>query len=582
MNMTIKEYIRRKALGIAGLAQSDTDPQARGERLTFVNDIDEIRKNKLREYNVWYTGDADELLNFYTRASTNEYNTDPMYNRNKKSYFWSVSATESDIKRSHSGQPRNIVDTLVSIVGIPDIGVGGGPDSVLGPADGNLRRILDANDFGRLLMQTARPMRLVEGWGAWKINWDLSVADEPILLYYRADAVDFVHRYGRLAAIIYKDYYQDEKGKTYILFETRRQERRAVKDDATGISRIVPCLIIEKELFRQNGQSPVLTRMELKDLPQLKDTQERLILTNYKGFMGCPSITYEDPTGDCPGRSIFTGKTDLFDDLDQCHSQAANTVRRSTVHEYFDTQYLEKDDRTGMPMMPKDFDRKYIMFRGRKGGDGQTSTPSPVTVTQPKLDFMQFSTEEQNILVHTIAGIMSPATLGIDIAKKDNAEAQREKEKVTIFTRNVVMNEERKELKTLCNDLLCANEIMHDPEGKLTQKDYDVYVKYDEFADVSFEAKLETVLAGWQAGAMSDEAMAEYLYGDTLSMEKRERELRFLQHQRDLQEGSLGQERMASDPNAQGAFGELGADGGGYNDMMADPETLDEMADPEE
>ena len=72
-----------------------------------------------------------------------------------------------------------------------------------------------------------------------------------------------------------------------------------------------------------------------------------------------------------PGRSIFTGKIDLFDDLDQCYSQAANTVRRSTTHEYFNVLYLEKDERTGMPIMPKNFDRKYIMFRGGKNADGR-------------------------------------------------------------------------------------------------------------------------------------------------------------------------------------------------------------------
>ena len=431
MNITVKEYIRRKALGILGLIDSNIDPRIREDRLTFVNDINEILKDKLKEYNVWYAGDADELLNFYTRANTIEYNYDPIYNRNKKSYFWAVSSTENDIKRTHSGQPRNIVDTLVDIVGLPNIFIG---DKNLDKVNSRLKEILLENNFERMLLQKARPLTFVEGWGAWKINWDNSFSDNPILLYYRADAVDFIFRNGKLIAIIYKDYYQDEKGKNYILFETRRIERREVKDDATGLKSTVPCLLIEKELFQITGQSEVLKKMKLTDLPQLKDTKEQLIVTNFDSFLGCPSIIFEDNNDDVYGRSIFTGKIDLFDDLDQCYSQAANTVRRSTTIEYFNTQYLEKDEDTGMPIMPHAFDRKYIAYKGGRSGDGTFDSTGPVQAIQPRLDFTSYSIEEQNILINILSGIMSPATLGIDVAKKDNAAAQREKEKVTIFT----------------------------------------------------------------------------------------------------------------------------------------------------
>lgn len=543
-NLTVKEYIRRKALGISGLIETGIDSRVRDDRLTFVNNIDEVQKNKLKEYNVWYSGDSDELINFYTRASTIDYNTDPLYNRNKKSYFWAVSTTENDIKRSHSGMPRNIVDTLSNIVGIPRVGVGC-PDSVLDKLDKRLKEILVENDFAKLLVQKSRPFTLVEGWGAWKINWDSDFSDTPLLVYYRADAVDFIYRSGRLVAIIYKDYYQDADGKNYILFETRRIEKRN-----TVKSGRVPCLIIEKDLFRVNGDSEILTPMPLKDLPQLRDVVPAICIENFNRFLGYPCIFYEDSTEDCYGRSIFTGKIDLFDDEDQCHSQAANAVRRSTVHEYFDVNYLERDSSTGMPKMPKVFDRKYIQYAGRIGGDGAVNS-SPVIVTQPAVDFGQYSAEEQNILLNIINGIMSPATLGIDIAKKDNADAQREKEKVTIFTRNIIIEEERKSIVAIANDLLCADELMH--RGELTCRKYDVYCQYDEFADASFESKMEVVMTGWQGGIMSDEMAVDYLYGDSISKEIRDRELKFIKEQKEAAQADENQIDA-------GMFGELGAE----------------------
>ena len=541
-SITVQEYIRKKALGILGLIDSEINPTTREERLTFVNDIQESVVNKLHEYNVWYTGDADELLNFYTRAIAIDYNSDPILNRNKKSYFWSVSSTEQDIKRTHSGQPRNIADTLVNIIGLPKVGVGV-PNGPLKDIDSRLKVILDDNHFDKLLMQKARPLTLIEGWGAWKINWDKDLSDTPILLYYRAESVDFIFRSGRLVAIIYKDYYQDEKGHDYILFEIRRQEKGN--------------LIIEKELFGMTPNTNVIKPMKLTDLKQLKDVKPKIQVSNYRGFLGYPCIVFDDNNNDCPGRSIFTGKIDLFDDLDQCLSQSANTVRRSTTIEYFDAMYLEKDENTGLPKMPHSFDRKYVSYKGARTGEGLIQGTGPVTATQPKLDFAQYSTEATNILLQIIAGIMSPATLGIDIAKKDNAEAQREKEKVTIFTRNTVMAEEGKTIKTIANDLLCADELMH--KGSITNHNYDVYVQYDEFADASFEKKLETVLMGWREGMISDRMAVDYLYGNTLTKDVKEREVKFMENQRNQAEQS---------PFNQGDHGIEGADNE-YNEENA-------------
>ena len=544
-------FLRKKTLEISGLITTDINPDARARRLTFINNIREVQKVKLQGYNVWYTGDADDLLNYYTRSDVIEFNYDPIFNRNKKSYFWSVSSKEGDIKRTHSGQPRNIVDTLVSIIGVPKVVVGTGElDSPLAKVNSKLQDILEENEFAKILLQEARPLTFVEGWGAWKVNWDKSVSDNPTLVYYRADSVDFIYVSRRLRAIVYSDYYQDDLGNDYVLFETRRTENGN--------------LIIEKDLFSVPKGAETIIPCDLKDIPFLKDIEPKIIIENYRGFLGYPCIYYYDSTGDCYGRSIFTGKEDIFDDIDQCLSQSANTVRRSTPQEYFDVNFLERDE-NGLPKMPQVFDRKYIQVQGGMTGDGNNQSV-PVTVTQPKLDCSMYDSEAQHLLLQAISGIMSPATLGIDIAKKDNAEASREKEKVTIFTRNVVINEEKKIIKHICNDLLIAQEIMR--EGKASCDKYDIDVKYDEYADASWESILSTVLQGWQAGIFSDEYVVDNLYKDA-SAEIKERELKFLKEEREKQD-------KQSDPTAQGMFGELGADNE-YNRANTDMKSSTEL-----
>lgn len=545
--MTKDGFLRNKTLAISGIITTDQNPEVRARRLTFVNNIRAIQKVKLDGYNCWYVGDCDSLLNYYTRSDVIEFNYDPIYNRNSKSFFWSVSSKEGDIKRTHSGQPRNIVDTLVSIIGVPRISVGTGEsDSVLNKVNDRLKDILEENNIEKLLLQEARPLTLVEGWGAWKINWDKSVSDNPILVYYRADSVDFIYVSKRLRAIVYSDYFQDEMGTDYVLFETRRIDNGN--------------LIIEKELFVvAKGGSETITPVPLSDLPCLKDIKPQIIIENYNGFLGYPCIYYYDSTGDCYGRSIYTGKESLFDDLDQCLSQSANTVRRSTPQEYFDVMYLEKDE-NGLPKMPQVYDRKYIQVQGGLTGDGSTGGNMPVTVTQPRLDFTQYDTEAQHIMIEAISGVMSPATLGIDIAKKDNADAAREKEKVTIFTRNVIIKEEKKIWKHVCNDLLIAQELMR--TGKASCVKYDIDVVYDEYADASWESVLQTVLTGWQAGILSDQYAVDALHKDA-TKEIKDRELEFLRKNRE-------KEDSMNAPQNQGMFGELGADNP-YNRAMNAP-----------
>lgn len=554
--LTHKEYVRLKTLGITGLIDSSIDPVVRANRYLFVNDINEVKKQRLEEYIIWYLGDSDRLKNFFTRANAISYNMDPLYNENKKSYFWAVSSTEHDIKRTHSGHPRNIVDTLVYIMTIPNIT---SDADKTGTVNDNLRKILKANNFKQQITQLSRPLTLVEGWGAWKINWDKKLSPYPILLYYRADRVDFIYQSNQLRAIIYKDFFQDQDGKNYVLYETRRLGDYT--DEKTG--QVSTSLFIEKELYEYAANTDRLIPCKLETLPQLKDVVPQVVITNFQRFLGYPNIFYHDVSEEFYGRSIYTGKTDIFDDLDQCMSQGANAVRRSTVHEYFNTLYLETDPITGLPIQPDAFDRKYIKYSGSQGADGTAQGSTPVQVVQPNINFSQYSDEERNLLMTAISGIMSPATLGIDIAKKDNADAQREKEKVTIFTRNNLLDEEETVFEHICSDLLVAYDLMNLANGEeLKCKEYSINVQYPEFANDSWEKKLETVQTGWAGGLLSDEMALDLLHGDTISKETKDRELKFLKDQRAKQE-----QIPMSDPSMQGGFGEMGAENA-YNDQM--------------
>lgn len=522
--MTILERMRARIRGVAGSVLKTKRPD--DDRTTFINDNEKLGRMKLKEYDVWYDGDGDELLNFYTRENYIGFNYEPFYMRNKKNYFWAISSTEAQIKRTHSGQPRNIVDTLVNIMPFPLISAGENTK--------NLQAVVKESGLEQVYKDEQLPLTLVEGWGCWKINWDKDVSDYPSVEYVSAENVDFIYKNGKIIGIVFKNYYTSDK-KRYLLLETRSIEWKPNSAaDAEG-SEGERVLVITNELYElpmnmaATDDDTPLKKVDLKTVPELESVEERIEIGPFDKLFAVPCVLLGNTSRQWGyGRSIFTGKIDLFDDLDQALSQSSNAVRLSTPIEYIDEEYLERD-KNGLPKKPKAYDRKYVMMKGQKNGDG-VATGQPVQITQPSVEFSRYSDHAVQILLQILNGILSPATLGIDIAKKDNAAAQREKEKVTIFTRNALINGEERILRSLMEQMLMAKEFMD--TGAVSVHSYDISVKFNEFADDSFENKLEALGKAYDMEEISTDMYLNKLYGDTLSAEERAAEKEFLESAR--------------------------------------------------
>lgn len=522
--MTILERMRARIRGVAGSVLKTKRPD--DDRTTFINDNEKLGRMKLKEYDVWYDGDGDELLNFYTRENYIGFNYEPFYMRNKKNYFWAISSTEAQIKRTHSGQPRNIVDTLVNIMPFPLISAGEDTNK--------LQAVVRESGLEQVYKDEQLPLTLVEGWGCWKINWDKDVSDYPSVEYVSAENVDFIYKNGKIIGIVFKNYYTSDK-KRYLLLETRSIEWKPNSADAAEGSEGERVLVITNELYElpmnmaATDDDTPLKKVDLNTVPELESVEERIEIGPFDKLFAVPCVLLGNTSRQWGyGRSIFTGKIDLFDDLDQALSQSSNAVRLSTPIEYIDEEYLERD-KNGLPKKPKAYDRKYVMMKGQKNGDG-LATGQPVQITQPSVEFSRYSDHAVQILLQILNGILSPATLGIDIAKKDNAAAQREKEKVTIFTRNALINGEERILRSLMEQMLMAKEFMD--TGAVSVHSYDISVKFNEFADDSFENKLEALGKAYDMEEISTDMYLNKLYGDTLSEEERAAEKEFLESAR--------------------------------------------------
>ena len=510
--MTLIERIKQRILKFLGLEHLSDNPNS--ERYTFINDEETVKRQHLDECRIWYIGDSDELQNYYTNRDLSGNAREPIYNRNKPNYFWGIAVNkdESPIKKVHSGIPRAIVDTLCNAIGMPDIDEENEHDVI--------QKIIEANDFVRKLTQEARPLTLVEGWGGWKINFNKDLCDYPIFQYYEGKDVEFVVKSGILIGMIFKDYYK-VNNKNYVFLETRRID----KGDS----------VVEYELYRYEKSNEV-TKVPLNTIEELCELpEEGYRIPGLKKVLGVPCKYFFDVFNKDYGRSVFTGKLDIFDDIDQCLSQASQTDRVSTPVEYYPVDLLERDGH-GNTKMPNVYNRQFIEAPSYPDGDGKST--SKIDTSQPQLNFNQYIERYHSLIDVALTGVLSPASMGIDVSKKDNAEAQREKEKVTYFTACNIEDAETKEIKELFTIALMLYEYMH--KNSISIKEYGISVKYKEFASPTFESMSTILLPMFTSGAISTEMYVEKLYGDNLSEEEKAKEIAKLEEQRKADNMNLG------------------------------------------
>jgi len=493
INGWIKSKIKK---WLGGSVELHDDPTS--VTYNFINDTEAIKRLDMISNYVWYSGSSNELLNFYTSNMVSEFYYNPIYNRNMTQYYWALSVEETNIKRTHSGVPRAIVDTLVNAVGTPNI---------TAQKQYTLQCILDDNSWKTLLNQQQLPLTMVGAYGAFKIDVNPKLSKYPIISYYNSLNCDFIRVKGRIIAIMFKDYYR-YKDKDYMLIDTRRVEN--------GNS------IIEYDLFEVKNKNPESQEMvPLSTIPELGKLKN-IVISNYRHMLAVPCEFFFDKNGE--PKSIFSGKIDLFDDLDQVISQASSTVRKSTPIEYFPADLLTRDAQ-GRAKLPKRYDREYLKFPTSRNGDG--TEMGEIKITQPDLKFDQYDIAAQSLLNLILSGILSPATMGFGVERSDNSVAMREKEKTTMMTRNNIITREEQILKELCNIVLAVEDYIEDPSIS-EWKEYDVSVQFGTFANETFENKIVVLGQALQQKAISPELFVEKMYGDTMDDWDKKKETEYI------------------------------------------------------
>ncbi len=432
---------------------------------------------------IWYRGDPSELDQFFKQTATDNVG---------RSRFWAaVPSADSSIRKFHSGLPGEIVDKLADIV-IADL-------NSIDLDDEESQELWDEivldNKFSDEILGGAIKDTLIDGDGAFKLSVDTEITEYPIIEFFSGTDVAYVYKRGRLQEIVFYAYYTHEK-------ETYRLEEIYGKG------------YIDYKLYDKND----------KEVPLFKVPEiSRLSKVTFAGdfIMAVPMKFFKSPKFENRGNSIFERKSDNFDALDEVISQWIDAIRAGRVKNYIPEDLVPKHPETGAAMRPNPFDNQFIKI----GSSMKEESKDQIDQIQADINYTAFVESYANTLDMCLQGIISPSTLGIDLKKTDNAEAQREKEKTTLYTRGKLIDVLVEVIPLLVNTTLKV----YDNMKKRTPGEHDATVSFGEYASPDFDSTVEVVGKAKTFGIMSLEQAIEELYGDTWTEEEKALEVKRIQ-----------------------------------------------------
>ncbi len=438
---------------------------------------------------IWERGDGDELSQLYKALPG-------ITNRTR---FWAaVPTVGNDINKLHTGLPKIICRILTDIIiaDMNDITVDAKYQDVW-------NQIAKDNNFEDLIEEAVKGI-LITGDGAFKVSLAPKLTKHPIIEFVPGDQLEYAYERGRLKEIIFRTNYFKKDG-TYAL------EERYGKS------------YIHTKLFKNDRQVPLESIEETAGLSETITFEGDFMMAQQ--FMAFKSDKYKGR-----GSSIFDGKADSFDSLDEAWSQWMDALRRGRSKEYIPETMLPRNPKTGEVLLPNAFDHAYIKV-DKPMADGATSE---IDLKQPAIPHESYLSTYITALDLCLQGILSPSTLGIDVKKMDNAEAQREKEKVTLYTRNKIVQAIQKTIPQLVDTVIKVR----NTQLKTALEDITAEIAYGEYANPSFESQVETVGKGKTQGIMSIEACVDELYGDSKDEQWKQEEVARLKAEQGIAEMS--------------------------------------------
>lgn len=399
--------------------------------------------DECKEARVWYRGDALELASFYSNY--------PVDNQS----FWKATMTKGlEIRKIHTNAAEVIVDTGTALV------YNGYNNMVF--EDDKDQEIWDemskCNLFRKQLEKAVQDVFVV-GDGVFRVAYDKNICNHPMLEFVPGDRCHYIEVMGHTIEIDIITPFLDDNGKS---------ELRLIEKYTPGL--------IRREVLD--------SKCKEKDFEKYFPELERETKVPNNLMLAIKMLFYDNPKFEGRGKSILYGKYGDLDALDEIVSQWMDAIRDGRTKTFIPDIYIPADA-DGNLVEPNPFDNRFIQY----SQDMSENVNNKIQTEQATIQHTAYQASYYATFERIISGVWSPATFGSDMKKTDNADAQKEKEKVTLQTRAKIISTLEDILPRLALLLMeCEREFNHTQ----LSKEMKCHADFMEYINPSFEALIES------------------------------------------------------------------------------------------
>lgn len=441
---------------------------------------------------VWYRGDASEIEQLFKALGSDSVGC---------ARFWAAAPTGSAVRKAHSGLPAIMVDTLAYLIKA-DLGDVEFSGENAGAAADEWKALAQDCGFTDVVGDAISAV-LAFGDGAFKISIDQDASQYPMLEFWPADKVEYHRRHGRITGVEFKS--------IYAVGNTEYELRELYEPGSIRYS-------------LHDGEKEV----PMERVPELAGYQP----VKYDGGfpLAIPFFVFKSQKYPGRGRSVFDAKTDAFDAHDEVISQWIDAVRAGRVTRYIPENMIPRDPNNGAMVSTaavNGFGSNFV----KVNSSNKENAEDKIDTEQPEIRYDAYLQSYSTTLAMCLQGVMSPATLGIDVGKMASAEAQREKKDVTGYTRNAVTDA----LEKVLPQVVCSMLMAYDTMRELPAGIYDPKVSFGEYGAPDFDSRVKTIGNAATSSIMSVEAQVDELWGSSKDDNWKAEEVTRIKHERGIE-----------------------------------------------
>lgn len=382
-------------------------------------DNDRHMTRRMLENSVWYSGIEQDLQYFYMKEAPKFYRKGQA--SESMNYFWSKAST--NFRKIHSGFPQLICEKMVHLL------IGNGYDiTVEGENEEDLQLILDEilkdNQFKQMIFGKSIETESWAGGVAWKLSWNPSLSDYPIIEAWQPENYTNVVVSGRVVQDIFYIYY--EKG-----------NERYRLSEIYGVDKKGAYIDYKLEQLAYGTEEPHWILASLSELEQTRDLKRIAFEGYYKrlSLYKPNKLPNSEFRNSYLGESDYAGSYGAFDAVDEIISTWIQEFRDGKLYRYFPKELLNRTA-SGDLNVPSDFEKDHFLYE-----DSSSENMEKQKIQYHQGDIrVEKHIESYKIWVTQIlnnAGL-SPLTVGVTGLESiaANEQSQQEREKVSIRTRN--------------------------------------------------------------------------------------------------------------------------------------------------